>query len=86
MNYLAILKGLISLVHSFANYLNNKQLIDAGIAQATAKGLNDVINKINMANDAVRDIDSLPIEDDTANRANSRKVRALRSVDNSDLR
>lgn len=39
MNYLAILKGLIAIVHSFANYLNNKQLIDAGIAKATLEGL-----------------------------------------------
>ena len=72
MNYLAILKGLIAIVNSFATYLNNKQLIDAGIAQATLKGLNDVINKINMANDAIRDVDSLPIEQDPANRANKR--------------
>lgn len=84
MNYLAILKGLIAIVHSFANYLNNKQLIDAGIAQATLEGLKDVQNKIAMANDAVRDVDSLPISQDPANRAN--KVRAMRSVDNSDLR
>jgi hypothetical protein len=86
VNYLAILKGLIAIVHSFASYLNNKQLIDAGIAQATAKGLNDVLNKINFANDAIANVDELPISEDSANRANSRKVRALRSVDNSDLR
>ena len=84
MNYLAILKGLINLVHSFANYLNNKQLIDAGIAQATLEGLKDVQNKIAMANDAVRDVELLPISQDPANRAN--KIRAMRSVDNSDLR
>lgn len=84
MNYLAILKGLIAIVHSFANYLNNKQLIDAGIAQATVKGLEDVKNKINMANDAIANVDSLPINQDPANRAN--KIRALRSADNSDLR
>jgi hypothetical protein len=71
MNYLAILKGLIAIVHSFANYLNNKQLIDAGIAQATLEGLKDVQIKIAMANDAVRDVDSLPISEDTANRANT---------------
>ena len=68
MNYLAILKGLIAIVHSFANYLNNKQLIDAGIAQATLEGLNDVKNKIAMANDAVNDI--VPLNKDVNNRAN----------------
>lgn len=68
MNYLAILKGLIAIVHSFANYLNNKQLIDAGIAQATLEGLNDVKTKIAMANDAVNDI--VPIDKDPNNRAN----------------
>lgn len=69
MNYLAILKGLIAIVHSFANYLNNKQLIDAGIAQATVEGLKDVQTKIAMANDAVRDI--VPLDKDPNNRANS---------------
>lgn len=39
MNYVAILKTLLAIVHSFASYLNNKQLIDAGMAKATLEGL-----------------------------------------------
>ncbi len=85
MNYLAILKGLIAIVHSFANYLNNKQLIDAGIAQATVRGLEDVQNKINMANDAIAN-DIVPIDQDPANRASKRKVRAMSGFENSDIR
>lgn len=68
MNYLAILKGLIAIVNSFATYLNNKKLIDAGIAQATLEGLQDVQIKIAMANDAVNDI--VPLDKDPNNRAN----------------
>jgi hypothetical protein len=60
VNYLAILKGLIAIVHSLANYLNNKQLIDAGIAQAALKGLEDANKAINdtriaQSDDSVRD-------------------------------
>lgn len=85
MNYLAILKGLLAIVHSFANYLNNKQLIDAGIAQATVKGLEDVQNKINMANNAIANYDSLPKSEDSANRANKRQIRALPSSYDTDV-
>lgn len=85
MNYLAILKGLVAIVHSFANYLNNKQLIDAGIAQATVRGLEDVQNKINLANDAIANVDSLPKSEDSANRANRNKVRALPSANDTDV-
>jgi hypothetical protein len=76
----------MSIVNSYLTHLNNKDLIDGAMAKAMLEGLKNAEDKINLANDAIANVDSLPIEDDTANRANSRKVRALRSVDNSDLR
>jgi hypothetical protein len=84
--HLTLIKLFLTLANALLQNAKEKRLIDGAIAEYTLKGLEDVQNKIAMANDAVRDVDSLSIEDDTANRANSRKVRALRSVDNSDLR
>lgn len=49
MNYLALLKGLVTLVSSIAQYLRDKKLIDAGVAQAVLEGLED-------ANKAIIDI------------------------------
>jgi hypothetical protein len=84
--HLTLIKLFLTLANALLQNAKEKRLIDGAIAEYTLKGLEDVQNKIAMANDAVRDVDSLPIEDDTANRANNRKVRALRSADNSDLR
>jgi hypothetical protein len=84
--HLTLIKLFLTLANALLQNAKEKRLIDSATAEYTLKGLQDVQNKIAMANDAVRDVDSLSIEDDTANRANSRKVRALRSVDNSDLR
>jgi len=50
----------------------DKKLIDGAIAEQTLKGLQDVQDKIAMANDAVRNVDSLPIDKDPNNRANKR--------------
>lgn len=72
MNYLALLKGLVTLVTSIAQYMRDKKLIEAGVAQATLEGLQDVQNKMAVARDAIANVDSLPIEQDTANRANKR--------------
>jgi hypothetical protein len=72
MNYLALLKGLVSLVSCVAKYFSDKQLIDAGVAKATLEGLQDVENKMAIARDAVASVDSLPIDKDPANRANKR--------------
>lgn len=49
MNYLALLKGLVTLVTSIAQYMRDKKLIDAGVAQAVLEGLED-------ANKAIADI------------------------------
>jgi hypothetical protein len=39
VNYALILKGILAAVHSFANYLNNKQLIDGAVAKTVLEGL-----------------------------------------------
>lgn len=72
MNALTLLKGLISLVTSVANYLRDKRLMDAGAAESVLKGLNDANDAINRANAARANADSIPIEKDDANRANKR--------------
>lgn len=72
MNYLAFLKGLVTLVTSIAQYMRDKKLIDAGVAQATLEGLQDVQNKMAIARDAVARVDELPIDQDPANRAKRR--------------
>lgn len=70
MNALTLLKALVALVTSVANYLKDKQLIEAGAAQAVLKGLRDANDAIALANDARQHYDSLPIESDTENRDN----------------
>lgn len=84
--HLTLIKLFLSLANALMQDARERRLFNAGIDNANLQGLKDVINKINMANDAIRDVDSLPIESDEANRANKRKVHTLRSFDNSDLR
>lgn len=83
--HLTLIKLFLTLANALLQNARDKRLIDGAIAEQTLKGLQDVQDKINLANDAIANVDSLPIESDEANRAN-RKVRAMRSVDNSDLR
>lgn len=72
MNALTLLKGLVSLVTSIAQYMHDKRLIEAGVSKATLEGLQDVQNKMAIASDAIANVDSLSIGEDTANRANKR--------------
>jgi len=71
MAWLAVLKAILGLAGSLAAYLNNKQLLDAGEAQAIVKSLNhakETINKATAArNKATSDFDDangLPNNDD----------------------
>jgi len=61
MNWLALLKGLLALSNSLTEYLRNKQLLEAGEAQAISEGLQnaqDAIQKAREArNTAVREFD-----------------------------
>lgn len=70
MNILSIIKLFISLASTLAQYAHDKQMMDAGEAKAIIEGLKDVQNKMAIARDAVSNVDSLPVDDDPANRAN----------------
>lgn len=71
--YLAsIIKAILSLASTLAQYAHDKQLMDAGEAKAIIEGLKDVQTKMAIARDAVANVDSLPIDSDPANRANKR--------------
>lgn len=72
MDFLVLLKGLVTLVNSIAKYLSDKQLIEAGVAKATLEGLQDVQDRMAAARDAIANVDSLPVDKDPANRANKR--------------
>jgi hypothetical protein len=80
--HLTLIKLFLTLANALLQNARDKRLIDGAIAEQTLKGLQDVQDKINLANDAIANVDSLQISQDPANR----KVRAMRSVDNSDLR
>jgi len=57
MNALGLLKVLVSLVSSIAQYMHDKQLLEAGAAQSVLKGLqdaNEAIKRANSARDAAR--------------------------------
>jgi len=49
MNWLALLKGLLALSNSLTEYLRNKQLIDAGEAQAISEGLQNAQDAVQKA-------------------------------------
>lgn len=70
MNALTLLKALVALVTSVANYLKDKQLIEAGAAHAVLNGLRDANDAIALANNARQHYDSLPVESDQENRDN----------------
>jgi hypothetical protein len=55
MNWLAILRALLGLASSLTTYLQNKQLIEAGEAQAIVEGLKNAQDAITRARKARRD-------------------------------
>ena len=54
MNWLAMLRALLGLASSLTAYLQNKQLIEAGEAQAIAEGLKNAQDAITKARKARR--------------------------------
>ena len=70
--HLTLIKLFLTFANALLQHARDKRLIDGAIAEATLKGLEDVQNKINTANNAIANIDSLPISEDPANRANKR--------------
>ena len=58
MAWLGLLKLLLSLASSLAGYMRERQLLDAGAAEAVAAGTTEALRRIevaNMARAAVRD-------------------------------
>jgi hypothetical protein len=70
MNALALLKGLVALVSSIAEYMRDKRLIELGAAESVLKGLQDADKAIKLANDARANANSVPISTDQDDRAN----------------
>jgi hypothetical protein len=68
--HLTLIKLFLTLANALLQNAKEKRLIDGAIAEYTLKGLEDVQNKIAMANDAVNDI--VPLDKDEHNRANKR--------------
>jgi hypothetical protein len=68
--HLTLIKLFLTLANALLQNAKEKRLIDGAIAEYTLKGLEDVQNKIAMANDAVNDI--VPLDQDEHNRSNKR--------------
>ncbi len=70
MTWLALAKGLVSIVDGLIGYLANKRLLDAGQAEAAAKGLREAHEAIKRAQDARRSVSDDPdsLRDDPNNR------------------
>lgn len=83
--HITLIKLFLTLANALMQDARERRLFNTGIDNANLQGLKDVINKINMANDAIAN-DIMPVDQDPANRANKRKVRAMRSFENSDIR
>jgi hypothetical protein len=72
VNFVAILKIVLGLASKLAEYVKNKQLMDAGASEALLKGLRDADDAIARANSARANVDSLPVESDPQNRSRSK--------------
>lgn len=70
MAAVSILKILLELANKVASYVRDKQLMEAGAAQAILRGVNDANDAIDRADNARRNYDSLPVESDPQNRDN----------------
>lgn len=70
MPAVSILKILLELANKVASYVRDKQLMEAGAAQAILRGVNDANDAIDRADTARRNYDSLPVESDPENRDN----------------
>lgn len=60
MNWLAIIQLVIKVVASLTDYLGNKQLLDAGHAQAVSEGLKQTLSNLDKANAVEKELTSNP--------------------------
>lgn len=70
MNIVAIIKLLLSLASSIAQYAHDKRLMDAGANEAILKGISDANDAITRANSARNNASQLPVSEDKNNRDN----------------
>lgn len=70
MNIVAFFKLVLGLASKLAEYISNKQLMDAGASEAVLKGLRDADEAIARADSARANYDSVPVASDPQNRSN----------------
>lgn len=75
----ALVKALFSFGAEVAKLLNLNRTLKAGQAEAKVEAQNEYIAKEVIADNAIANVDSLPIAADPANRASKRK-RKVRAV------
>lgn len=76
----ALWKALFSFGAEVAKLLSLNRTLKAGQAEEKVEAQNEYIAKEAIADNAIANVDSLPIDADPANRANKRKVRAVRKA------
>lgn len=77
MTWASILAGLAKLAGLVMTYINNRQLLDAGEAKATAKFTGDALEKVNEANRARITAADDGVFRDPFDRANGRSVPSV---------
>ena len=70
MNLVAIIKLLLSFASTIANYIHDKQLLEAGEAKAILESINNANETIARANNARANANELPVSKDIFNRDN----------------
>ena len=70
MNLVAIIKLLLSFASTIANYIHDKQLLEAGEAKAILESINNANETIARANNARANANELPVSKDEFNRDN----------------
>lgn len=70
MPIISIIKLMLTLVSTLAQYAQNKQLMDAGAAEAVLQGIQDANTAIDKAKSARANANSLPVSSDPQNRDN----------------
>lgn len=71
--YLTLAKLFLTLASAVIQYMNNQQLLEAGAAQATLKGIQDATDAISVAKSArATGANRVPVTDDPFNRDNKR--------------
>jgi len=70
MDVVALLRLFLSVAGYIAKYISDKQLMEAGVAQATLEGIENAKNAIARANAARANVDSVPVDADPNNRDN----------------